>query len=129
MRVAGEVDEQVPEDAIDSPRRDFVFPWIRDLAESDLKLVERIGARLVHARMLAGGTDEQAGEKIRQRRVVLPVTDQASQKIGTAQEGAVVGSGAAEHHMISATGSRVPPVDHKFFGAQTTLASQLIELR
>ncbi len=79
--------------------------------------------------MLAGGTDEQTGEKIRQRGVVLPVSDQTSQKIGAEEEGAVVRSGPADHYVIATAGSGMPPVDHKLFGAQAALARQLIEFR
>ena len=46
-------------------------------------------ARLVDARRLAGRADEQPGEEVGQRRVVVPVGDQAAQQVGPAQERAV----------------------------------------
>ena len=50
----------------------------RHLRERDLQLVERVVAGLVDARRLAGRADEQAGEQVGERRVALPVQDQAS---------------------------------------------------
>ena len=71
MRVARGVDQQVAEDAVDQPWRRLLARF--DLAEGDLELVQRIVARLVDARMLAGRADEQAGEQVGQRWVVQPV--------------------------------------------------------
>jgi hypothetical protein len=47
--------------------------------------------RLVDARRLAGRADEQAGEQVGQRRMALPVQDQALQQVRPAQERAVGG--------------------------------------
>ena len=57
--------------------------------ERDLELVEQVLPRLVDARRLAGRPDEQAGEQIGQRRMPLPIEDQALEQIGPAQERAV----------------------------------------
>ena len=57
-----------------------------DLAEGDLELVQRVVARLVDARMLAGRADEQAGEQVGQRGMVEPVAEQALQQVGPAQQ-------------------------------------------
>ena len=76
MRVAGQVDQQVAEDAVDQPRRAGVgLPRTRfgNLLEGDLQFVQRVAAALVHARRLAGRADEAAGKQIRQRRMVVPV--------------------------------------------------------
>jgi hypothetical protein len=70
MRVAGDVGQEVAEDAVDQPGRRLLSR--HDLAEGDLQLVQRIVARLVDARVLAGRADEQAGEKVRERRMVEP---------------------------------------------------------
>ena len=60
-----------------------------DLRERELELVERVVARLVDARRLARRADEHAREQIRQRRMMLPIRDQAAQQVGPAQERAV----------------------------------------
>ena len=86
--VAGDVDEEVAQQAVDEPRRRGVaLPGRRDLGEGDLELVERVVAGLVDARRLAGRADEEAGEEVADRRVALPVQDQRAQEVGAAQEG------------------------------------------
>ena len=64
VRVAGDVDQQVAEDAVDQPGRRIAVARIGHLREGDLQLVERVVARLVDARRLAGRADEQAGEQV-----------------------------------------------------------------
>src|SRR5436190_2613410 len=68
VRVAAHVDQQVAEDAVDEPRRALSLRLALELAEGDLDLVDRVVARLVDARRLAGRADEHAGEKERERR-------------------------------------------------------------
>ena len=57
----------------------------------------------------------------------MPVTDQAAQQIGPAQERAVLRSGAADHHVVAAAGAGVLPVQHEFLRAQTALAREFVE--
>jgi hypothetical protein len=83
-------------------------------------------ARLVDARRLAGGPDEESREQVGQRGVVLPVEDQRAQQIRTPQEGAVHRGGAAHDHVVAAAGARVAPVDHELVGAQARLACHLV---
>ena len=59
-------------------RADLRLAWLCSSRESDLQLVDRIVARLVDARVLAGRADEHAREEVRERRVVVPVGDQAA---------------------------------------------------
>ena len=89
-----------------------------ELAERDLELVEGVVAGLVDARRLAGRADEPAGEQVRQRRVVLPVGDQAAQQVGAAQQRAVGGVGAAERHVVAAAGAGVGAVELELLGAE-----------
>src|ERR1035438_3141072 len=89
--------------------------------EGDLQLVDGICTRLVHTGMLAGGTDEQSREQIRQGWVIVPVTDQASQQIGAPQEGTVLGSWAADDHVVATAGAGVLSVQHEFLRAQAAL--------
>ena len=53
---------------------------VRARGERELELVERVVARLVDARRLRRRADEQAGEHVRQRRVVLDERDQAREQ-------------------------------------------------
>ncbi len=65
MSVAGEIDQEVAKDAVDRPGTyEFGGAGIGDLIEGDLKLIKRVGARFIDARMLAGGTYEESGEEI-----------------------------------------------------------------
>ena len=117
VRVAGHVDQQVAEQAVDQPGRDRAAR-LGDLAQRDLELVERLVARLVDARRLAGGADEQAGEQVGQRGMVLPVGDDAGEQIGPAQERAVRRREAAEHDVVAAAGADMPAVEHELLGAE-----------
>ena len=128
VRVAGHVDQQVAEDAIHQPRRRD-SRRSGDLRERDLQLVERIVARLVHARMLARRADEQAREQVRQRRVVVPVAEQAAQQIGPPQERAVGRRRTAEDDVIAAAGAGVAAVEHELLGAEPRLPRLLVERR
>ncbi len=94
MRVAGEVGEQVAQQPVDEPGRGRRLPCrVRapHLLERDLELVEAVVARLVHPRRLARRADEGAREQVRQRRMVLPVGDEALQQIRPAQQRTVGG--------------------------------------
>ncbi len=125
VRVAGDVGEQVAEQAVDQPRlRHFSGGH---LLEGDFEFVEPFGATFVDARRLAGGADEQAAEQIGQARVVLPVGDDAAQQVGPAQEGTVGRRGAAEGDVVAATGAAVATVEHEFLGAEARLACFFVE--
>ena len=98
-------------------------------AESDLQFVDRIGARLVHARSLAGGSDEHARKQVRQRRMIQPVPDHALQQIRTPQERTIGGVRAAQHDVIAAAGAGMAAVEHELFRAQPRLARLFVERR
>ena len=96
MGVAGAVDQDVAEQAIDQPGRDRAVAGVVervadlvDLGHRDFELVHLIAARFVDARVLAGRADEEPREQVRQRRMVVPVADQAAQQVRTPQERAV----------------------------------------
>jgi hypothetical protein len=101
MGIAGDVDQEVAEEAVHQPRRNRRVAR-GELAEGDLELVEAVVARLVDARGLAGGADEEPREQIGERRMVVPVADEAGQQIRPAQERAVGGGRPAEHEVIAA---------------------------
>ena len=121
MRVAAGVDQQVAEQAVHQPRR-AGFARRRHLLERDLQFVQRIVARLVDARRLRGGSDEQAGEQIGQRRMVVPIGQQAAQQVRPAQERRIRRRFAAEHEVIAAAGAGVATVEHELLGGQPRLA-------
>ena len=95
-----------------------VCPARRQLLERELELVQRIVARLVDARRLRGGADEQPAEQIGQRRMVVPVRQQAAQQVRPAQERRIGRRGAAEHEVVAAAGAGVAAVEHELLGSQ-----------
>ena len=64
VSVAGTVDQDVPEDPIDQPRRNARFTHPRNLAEGDVQFVQAVAAGFGDARRLAGGPDKQPREHI-----------------------------------------------------------------
>jgi hypothetical protein len=129
VRVAGGVHQQVAQRAVDQPRRTFTaqadLPL--DLLQREFDFIDLIGARFIDARMLARRPDEQAREQIRQRRVVLPIREQAGEHVGTTQERAVGGRRAAEHEVVAAAGAGVAAIDHELLGRQARLPRGLVE--
>jgi hypothetical protein len=95
--VAGDVDQEVAEDAVDEPRGAGARGVARrgelavELQECDLELVDAVVARLVDPGALARGADEEPAEEVAERGVLVPVGEQALQQVGPAQERAVLG--------------------------------------
>ncbi len=132
VRIAGKVGEQVAQQAVDQPGlRRLVAGAVSalELLERDVEFVESIVARLVDARRLAGRADEDAGEQVRQRRMVLPVGDQALQQVGAAQQRAVGRRGPAEGHVVATAGAGVAAVEHELLGAEPRLPRLLVQRR
>ena len=102
-------------------------PRFGHLRERDLQFVERLVARLVDARRLAGRADEQAGEEIGERRVALPVEHDALEQVGPAQERAFGRRRAADHDVAAAAGAGVAAVAHEFLGAEPRRARVVVE--
>ncbi len=126
--VAGDVDEQVAEQAVDQPRRRRVArARRRHLLQGDFQLVERVVPGLVDARGLAGRADEQAGEQVGDRRVALPVQNEAAQQVRAAQERRIERGGAADDDVVAATGAGVLAVDHELVGAEAALARLVVD--
>ena len=97
--------------------------------EGDLELVQPIVPRLVDARRLARRPDEHAGEHVGERRMVLPIGDQAPQQIGPAQERRVRRARGADHDVIAAARAGVAAVEHEFLGAEPRLPRFFVERR
>ena len=76
--------------------------------------------------MLAGRADEQSAEQKRQRRVILPVAEQASQQVRAAQNRAVCRRRSADHDVVAAAGADVAAIDHEFLSAQAGLAGLFV---
>ena len=127
VRVAGHVDQQVAEDAVDQPRR--AVGIVGHLLERDLQFVQRVAASFVHTRRLAGRAQERTREQVRQAGMVLPVGDQAAQQVRTPQERAVRRRASAQQHMVPAPRARVPAVQIELLGAQTGQPGFLVQCR
>ncbi len=123
--VAGDVDQQVAQQAVHDPGLGFLATV--DLAEGDLQLVQHFIATLVHAGRLAGGPQEEAGKQVGQAGVVLPVGNQALQQVRAAQQRAVLRTRRAQGNVIATAGARVATVEHELLGAQAGLARLLVQ--
>ena len=127
MGAARHIGEKMAEEAIRHARGGRGRTLVGDLVEGNLQFVERLHPPFVDPGMLAGGADEQPGEQIGKRRMVLPVFDHAAQQIGTPQKGTVIRSGSANHQVVAAAGPGVLPIEHELLGAQAALARQFVE--
>ena len=84
--VALDVGQDVAQRPVDQPGR-RLGPGAGDLLEGDLELIERIVARLVDARRLAGRADRTGRRTGRTGPGGLPVIDHAAQQVRPAQNG------------------------------------------
>ena len=129
VRVPGGIDQEIAQGAVNDPGR--TLPVHRhlplDLGQPQLDLVDLVGAGLVHARRLTGRPDEQAGEQVGQRRVVVPEGQQAGQQIWPTQEGAVCGRRAPQHEVIAAPRAGVPSIHHELLGRQSGFVRGLVQ--
>ena len=117
--VAGDVDQQVAQQAVDEPRERLLpLARRRDLAERNLHLVEPVVAGLVDPGGLACRSDEEAGEEVAERRMALPVEDQRLQQVRPPQERRVERRPAADDDMVAAAGAGVLAVDHELVGTE-----------
>ena len=124
--VAGDVHQQVPQEAVDQPGPDPLAQALQ-LGEGDLELVQGFVAGLVDARRLAGRPDETAGEQVGQRRMVLPVGQQAPQQVGAAKNGTVGRRRPADGDVVAAPGSGVGSVQPELLSAQPGRPGVLVE--
>ena len=125
MRVAADVDENVAKDAVDQPGR--APPLFRNQVAGQLQLVEAVVARFIDARGLACRSDRQAGKKIRERRMVVPVRDQAAQQIRPAQDRTIRRRRAAENDVVAPAGADMPAIEHELLGAESGVASLVVQ--
>src|SRR5439155_18610169 len=82
------------------------------------QLVKRIVSGLVHAWMLARGTDEQSREQVRQRRMVVPVREQTAQQIRAPQDRAFARGGRASYDVMTAARAGVAAIQHELLGPE-----------
>ena len=130
MGVAGQIDQQVAQQPIDQPRLQGLFAGlesIEHLLEGDFQFIDALVTGFVNARRLAGRADEQAGEQVGKRRMILPIADQAHQQIGTAQQRRVSRRGAAQGDMVAPAGARVAAVEHELLRAEARQTRFLVE--
>ena len=125
--IAGGIRQQVAEHPVHQPGRNIGRGARRDFVERNLHLVQRVMARFVGAWRLAGRADEEPAEQIGQRRMVLPIGDDAFQHVGAAQE-RTVGRGLRPHHdMITAAGAGVAAIQQEFLGRKPAGGRFLIQ--
>ena len=134
VRVAGDVDQQVAQQrdrpATAARRRPWTVGGAASSAKRDLELVDRVVARLVDARRLAGRADEHAREQVGQRRMVVPVRRSGwPSRSGRRRNGRVGRRRAAEHEVVAAAGAGVAAVEHELLGRQARLARGVVEVR
>ena len=77
------------------------------------------GLRIIDARRLRGGADEQAAEHVRQRRVMLDERDQAREQARPLQPRRLLGIRSADRDVITAAGARGAAVEHVALGGET----------
>src|SRR5262249_53584893 len=124
-----QVHQQVAENTVDEPWWKSVVVW--KPRECDLEFVERILPAFVDARMLAGRAEKQAREKVRKRRMVVPIAEKTPKQIRTAKNRAVSCRRPSDHDVVAASGSCVAAIQHEFFGSkprQTRLLVQRADL-
>ena len=123
--VTGDIHQQVAQDPVGQPGCCCFSGG--QLLQRDLQFVEAVVARLVDPRRLGRGADEHAREKVGERRVMLPVTQQRRQHLGSTQDGTVRRGCAADGDMVAAAGAAVPAVQHEFLCAQPRQSCLLVE--
>jgi carbohydrate-selective porin OprB len=82
--IAGEICEEVSEDAVDEPWGDLGV--VGDLTEGDFEFVEDVVAGFVDAGVLTGGADEETAEEIGQGGVAEPEAEERAEEVGAAEE-------------------------------------------
>jgi hypothetical protein len=125
--ISGGIDQKIPENPVDHPRTGRFL--VSDLLERNLQLIHLIVSRLIDAGGLAGRADEHPAEQIGQCRMVVPISDQAAEQIGAAQQRRIRGSRAAEDNMIAAARAGVPAVEHELFRSEPTEMSFFVQSR
>ena len=119
MGVASDVHQDISQGAVNNPRRHILAVFLAvdgDLAHSDFKLVELVVPCFIHTWRLACRANKHAREQIAQRRVVVPVRNQAGEHFGFAQKRAVSRRCTAQHKVVTATGAGVAAIGHELFG-------------
>src|SRR3989442_1311724 len=76
VRVAGYIHEKIAKNSIDQPRRDLIAARLIQNLESKLQFIYCVGTSFVDARSLACRADESSRKKIRQRRMVQPISNE-----------------------------------------------------
>ena len=126
MRIARYVYQQVAENTIHQPWwTGFLFAI--EQRKCNFQFVNSIGASLVNARRLTGWSNENAGKKIGQCRMIQPVTNQTLDQIRSSQKWAIRRSGSTQHQMIASTSAGVAAIQHELFRSQTALARLFIK--
>src|SRR5580704_13376336 len=126
MRVPGDIGEQVTKQSIYNERRTIARG---QMTKRNFELVQGVDARFVHARILARRTDIHPGERVRQRRMILPERHHAAQQIRSAQNGTVRDGCSTDHDVAASPGGNMAAVIREFFSRQPIVAGFLVEHR
>ena len=118
--VAGDVDQQVAEDAIDEPGRRRPLGRRPARTPAPARRARRGAPRRCAAPGWSGPTNSPEN-RYDSDGWLTPVADQAAQQIGPAQERAVGRRRAAQHHVVAAAGAGVAAVEHELLGAQAAV--------
>ena len=125
MRVPGDINQQVPEDAIDQPR--WSLPVFGNLLEGNFQLVQAILTAFIHPWSLARRTYKQSGKQIGQGRMVEPVSQETSQDIRTTENRAICRRRPTDDDMIASPGASMLAIQHEFFRAKSGLTGILVQ--
>lgn len=133
VSVTGDINQEMPEDAIDQPRQvaaegsEAVADAFGDLLKSDFQFIQVVIAGFIDTWGLTGRTDEQPRKQIRQRRMIVPASQQTPQQIGPAQNRAICRGGATQDDVVAASRARMTAILHELFGAQSSKVRFLVQ--
>src|SRR5262249_10516339 len=123
MRVAGQIHQEMAKQQIRHPRGSLVSRFRKRTAERQLQLCERLVGGLVDARSLGGGADEQSGEEIRERGVMLQKGQKTREQRGAFEEGTLQRRRSPQRQVMAASAACHAPVELKSLGMQAGMQS------
>ena len=73
------------------------------MTKSNFEFIQRVHARFIYARILAGRPDVHSGKEVRERWMILPERNHAAQQIGAPQDRAVFKGSSADDDVAAAS--------------------------
>src|ERR1041385_660262 len=112
MRITGNVHEDCeksdPQATAELHRR-----WCGSKVEGQLQFIYGVSASFIHPWRLTCRTDENPGKKVRERRMVQPISDETLEQVRAAEERTVRWQTTAQSEVIAASGSGMPAIEHE----------------